>query len=857
MFVWSSEDERQLHDQLREVQWARWVYRFWFTVIPLTLGIACGLMGALLRLLSARVSRTVAALCLLYVAIPLTLVSAPANDARPLRGLLLLYVVVLVLSAYGNLGTARHIHSTLIDTPVCGMRYHLSIRLHLYAITCVTYLLASAVLLSRLAQHAASRARLGWLRPFSNRPCPIDVKYFGRSLPGDCTMNTDSRLKALSPPHTPIRTRSGSYWYIFLEKHGLAPEGAKPAPYPPQPLTHLAAGAARTALPPVQSPSSPNQARGGPDSHLAEVKGARQSGSHRNGGARGCRGQALQHYSCTPLLCFRSMRAPGGVYEVADSSAGVVVMRSREGGWGPQVRVRALTRLRVSARSPPRSAARWARARPARLRRAIGGRGGRGRRWLAADVQRAVADIARAVEVALEDDAAARTAQQVGQMLLLVLVVMFCISARVCALVHARLAARGHGVSAATGVAALIGNVDPLVAIAEGRRRLKSVSCALLEADVFTSPVPSERWTCKAVHAELDSIDAFVSHSWHDDPVAKWVAFQEWRAEFIEGNCRESLVWIDRCCILVENGDLASFPIFLSGCRKLLIIAGLTFLNRLWCVVELFAFEQMHPFDFETASDATLSLHVELRPLPGCDLAGFEHYSVADAVCFVPHDGDRLQACIEISCGSIENFNARTRQLRLRKLWVCENFSPAAARRCSPGARGARTGLVWGRRVFESDAARPRQAPRRGPRQGRRPAPEWPAEGAFKTLVSAGNCSCGGGDIWSVFYRLYQQALCVYHPAVRIFLPQSVRSGTRGTRALSAIAASEMCAKEGGQLAAPRSASEVRRLSCVVGSDLYGVWIGVDPSARDVGEHLVGSVVTEAQSGQRATEMYG
>mmetsp|Transcript_7564 Transcript_7564/g.17998 ORF Transcript_7564/g.17998 Transcript_7564/m.17998 type:complete len:465 (-) Transcript_7564:15-1409(-) len=175
--------------------------------------------------------------------------------------------------------------------------------------------------------------------------------------------------------------------------------------------------------------------------------------------------------------------------------------------------------------------------------------------------------------------------------------------------------------------------------------------------------------------AELDSIDAFVSHSWYDDPAAKWEVLQAWRAEFDERNRCEPSIWIDKCCILVNSGDLPCLPIFLSGCRKLLIIAGPTFLNRLWCIVELFIFEQMHSFDFETARDATLSSHVKLRLCPGCDLQHLERFFVADAVCFVPEDAERLLACIEVSCGSIEGFNARTRQLllRLRKLWESEN----------------------------------------------------------------------------------------------------------------------------------------------------------------------------------------
>ncbi|KAJ1638280.1 hypothetical protein T492DRAFT_944734 [Pavlovales sp. CCMP2436] len=441
---------------------------------------------------------------------------------------------------------------------------------------------------------------------------------------------------------------------------------------------------------------------------------------------------------------------------------------------------------------------------------------------------------------------------------------------------------RRAGTACRRPVAALIGNVDPQDAIAEGRRRLRAISCALLEADVFTDAAPSERWTCKAVHAELDSIDAFVSHSWHDDPAAKWVALQEWRAEFVERNRREPLVWIDRCCILVSEGDLRSLPIFLSGCRKLLIIAGPTFLNRLWYVVELFVFEQMHPFDFRTASNATLSSHVELRPLPGCDLAGFERFSVADAVCCVPDDGDRLRACIEISCGSIEDFNARTRQLlwRLRTLWVSENLSSAAGAMMlarsprsprRPHWLGARAGVsVRVTPLAHAEAPAEAAAPRRsGQRNGC-----WCLLGLVAVLMV----------IYGLIFAAYASRLSVpiiadcaactdelrvlsldahgwmyeSEQAGELRSGKSYRySGSRAhvTRALSAIAAAEMCAREGGQLAVPRSAAEVRRLNCIVGSDSYGVWIGVDPSAREVGAYITGSVVTGAQSGQRATEM--
>ncbi|KAJ1621462.1 hypothetical protein T492DRAFT_847029 [Pavlovales sp. CCMP2436] len=399
----------QLGDQLREAQRARFFYNLRFTWIPLTLGIAFGLTGVLLRpawspnMLSDEVPRTVTVLALLYVSIPLTLMSAPPNSATVAVGLCLLYIVMLALTTYLNLlQAARFVHNTIIATPVCGMRYHLSIRMHLYTFIGVAYLLAIAVLLTRLIQHSASRIPLGWLRPITTR---------------DLLLSMWRTIGA-------VYSASACAWLIFVAAYG--------AIVPAWRTTTMFAG----------------------------------------------------------MVGFLFLWAP---------------------------------------------------------------------------------------------------------------VTVFAFSTRVRARVHAWLAARGHGVSAAAGVAALIGDADPQDAIAEGRRRLRAVSFsgAVLEADVFSSSAPSEYWR---------SI-------WHDDPVAKWSALQrglgllgfifttcqhnltpppthpqthnsqEWRAEFVEHNRREPLVWIDRCCILEPGQDLLSLPIFLAGCRKLLILAGPTFLNRVRAVI--------------------------------------------------------------------------------------------------------------------------------------------------------------------------------------------------------------------------------------------------------------------------------
>ena len=57
----------------------------------------------------------------------------------------------------------------------------------------------------------------------------------------------------------------------------------------------------------------------------------------------------------------------------------------------------------------------------------------------------------------------------------------------------------------------------------------------------------------------------------------------------------ELTVWLDRACLrggseITDTVLLACLPIFLAGCKQLLVLAGPTFSSRRWCATELFAF---------------------------------------------------------------------------------------------------------------------------------------------------------------------------------------------------------------------------------------------------------------------------
>lgn len=101
--------------------------------------------------------------------------------------------------------------------------------------------------------------------------------------------------------------------------------------------------------------------------------------------------------------------------------------------------------------------------------------------------------------------------------------------------VQARIATTSFKVPAAAGIAAIVGNAKPLEVItkAEGRFRAVSLDC-VIEAQ-FSSNTPVQEGLGLNQYTEqasLGHVDAFISHSWHDDAPSKWQALQRWRHSF-------------------------------------------------------------------------------------------------------------------------------------------------------------------------------------------------------------------------------------------------------------------------------------------------------------------------------------
>jgi hypothetical protein len=171
--------------------------------------------------------------------------------------------------------------------------------------------------------------------------------------------------------------------------------------------------------------------------------------------------------------------------------------------------------------------------------------------------------------------------------------------------------------------------------------------------------------------ALMGEVDVFVSHSWHDDVQAKWDALQAWCLRFEAAHKRPPKLWLDFCCIDQTNihASLPCLPLYLSGCQRFLIIAGTTYVQRLWCAVELFVFQSIHKATGDKFDLSIIGPTEACRRLVEESLLSFD---VTKCMCSESTDKARLLGVIEAGSGTMGRFNIQTRQI----LSICRSVGP-------------------------------------------------------------------------------------------------------------------------------------------------------------------------------------
>ena len=212
-------------------------------------------------------------------------------------------------------------------------------------------------------------------------------------------------------------------------------------------------------------------------------------------------------------------------------------------------------------------------------------------------------------------------------------------------------------------------------------------------------------YACVGLHGAAHECHVVIRR-WRDDAVAKWHTLNEWAQGWKDANPglrddeEHPLIWFDRACLDQQNIDasLAGLPVYLSGCKLLLVLPGETYTSRLWCVMEVFTWLSlgrdhdmtvmpiMPPITktitsladagaqldsdvsvseastasqsrWMRASHTVLAQREMLRLVREAILT----FRAQRAQCFKPEDRDRLLGIVESSFGTFHEFNSRVR----------------------------------------------------------------------------------------------------------------------------------------------------------------------------------------------------
>ncbi len=205
------------------------------------------------------------------------------------------------------------------------------------------------------------------------------------------------------------------------------------------------------------------------------------------------------------------------------------------------------------------------------------------------------------------------------------------------------------------------------LALAVATRNFRAISFGALAASHFESSDSSTDLPPLTKIVRLGEIDFFMSHSWHDDPAAKWASLCEHAEAFRQEYGRDPLLWLDKACLDQTNiaAALSQLPVHLAGCNRLLVVAGSTYASRIWVLLELYVWVAMGKpgssidlLVIEDGIDCSSSTSAAVR-------CSFRNASITKAQCSSEGDRNKILGIIEASFTSLGAFDRHLRRLLL------------------------------------------------------------------------------------------------------------------------------------------------------------------------------------------------
>ena len=240
-------------------------------------------------------------------------------------------------------------------------------------------------------------------------------------------------------------------------------------------------------------------------------------------------------------------------------------------------------------------------------------------------------------------------------------------------------------------VAALVGGGSAEAALTAGAAHFRALPLAVLTENDLRSSGDSGLYE-KTGRATLGEVHGFISHSWSDDAAAKHAQLNgEWGAAVRASTGGSALVWLDKACIDQTDiaANLLALPVFLSGCQKLLMLVGPTYITRLWCVMEVFIFMRIK--DVGAAGSAHLISELIMVKLLGDNedlMLSLARFDAAKAHCRYDRDRQKLLGVIEASFGTAAPFNQLVREVLNARVLGLKEVSRGAK---AANRRGAST----------------------------------------------------------------------------------------------------------------------------------------------------------------------